>query len=172
MNKEKLKEYIDKRLREVKNYNFLEVVSKYDKQREIANRTDELLKLNEFIQSIPEENRTSLFFECPICHTKAGVDFAHQDEQCNLIKFNVNDKVKIKLSELGKAIYYHQYDDLNKQHGRVVITPRYPQVDEHGYSEMQLWCIMQLFGQYITMTGTVENNTLPFETTILIKAGD
>ena len=28
-------------------------------------------------------------------------------------EFNINDFVKVKLTEKGKYIYYHQFDDIN-----------------------------------------------------------
>lgn len=81
-----------------------------------------------------------------------------------MIKFNINDTVKVKLTDMGKDIYYHQYDQFN-------LTPEYPEVDEIGYTKFQLWELMRLYGQCISMTGTVKNNTLPFHTEIIILKG-
>lgn len=83
-------------------------------------------------------------------------------------EFNINNSVKVKLTDYGKEIYYHQYDYLNQSYGKEIIEPRYPKVDENGYATFQLWNLMELYGKYISMTGTVEQNTLPFETTIFI----
>jgi hypothetical protein len=60
--------------------------------------------------------------------------------------FNINDYVKAKLTDLGREIYYHQYDETNKQYGREVIKPHYPDIDTDGYSTFQLWKLMTLYG--------------------------
>lgn len=61
---------------------------------------------------------------------------------------NLNDTVKFKLTDYGKEIWYHQYDDLNKF---FTIEPEYPKVDEDGYTYMQLWSFMKLYGKHIYM---------------------
>lgn len=81
---------------------------------------------------------------------------------------NINKAVKVKLTNLGKDLYYHQYDKFNIHSGKPSIQPSYPKVDENGYTSFQLWELMQLYGQSLTMGGTVESNTLPFETEIII----
>jgi hypothetical protein len=85
-------------------------------------------------------------------------------------KFNINDKVKVKLTDYGRDIYYHQYDWINGINifSKTVIKPSYPKIDADGYTTFQLWHLMELYGQYLEMTGSVEQNTLPFETEILI----
>lgn len=62
---------------------------------------------------------------------------------------NLNDTVKFKLTDYGKDIWYHQYDNLNRVAGKEVIKPSYPKVDEDGYTSMQLWCFMELYGPHI-----------------------
>ena len=69
-------------------------------------------------------------------------------------KLNLNQFVKVKFTDLGKDIYYHQYDFLieaMKARGIKPISPSYPPVDKDGYSTMQLWSFMQLFGPHIIM---------------------
>ena len=68
------------------------------------------------------------------------------------MKINLNEPVKVKLTDWGKEIFYHQYDRVNKAVGREVCKPRYPKEDENGYTEFQLWCFMELYGEYIGMT--------------------
>ncbi len=65
------------------------------------------------------------------------------------MKINLNESVKVKLTDLGKEIFYHQYDKINKAVGREVCKPRYPTEDENGYTKFQLWCFIQLYGEYI-----------------------
>lgn len=67
-------------------------------------------------------------------------------------KLNLNSTVKVKLNDRGKDIYYHRFDDLNrlfKSRGAKPLDPRYPVVDEDGFSEFQLWSFMHLYGEYM-----------------------
>lgn len=69
-------------------------------------------------------------------------------------KLNLNQHIKVKFTDHGKDIYYHQYDSLievMKAKGVKPITPSYPPVDEEGYSTMQLWCFIELYGPHIHM---------------------
>lgn len=69
-------------------------------------------------------------------------------------KLNLNQHVKVKLTDLGKDIYYHQFDGLieaMKARGVNPITPSYPPVDKDGFSTMQLWCFIELYGPHIGM---------------------
>lgn len=69
-------------------------------------------------------------------------------------KLNLNNFVKVKFTDHGKDIYYHQYDgliELMKARGVKPIQPSYPTVDEDGYSTMQLWCFIELYGPHIGM---------------------
>lgn len=70
-----------------------------------------------------------------------------------MVQINLNDTVKFKLTDLGKDIYYHQYDDLIEYLKKKGITPSFkqqiPKVDENGYTTMQLWCFIELYGNYI-----------------------
>lgn len=64
-------------------------------------------------------------------------------------KLNWNDCVKVKLTDHGKDIYFHQYDNLIEE--GLHIEREYPKVDEDGFSEFQLWPFMNLYGPYINM---------------------
>lgn len=65
------------------------------------------------------------------------------------IKININDFIKVKLTDLGKDIFYHRIDEVNEKYGREVLKPRYPKEDENGYTEFQLWDFMSLYGSYM-----------------------
>ena len=65
------------------------------------------------------------------------------------IKININDFIKVKLTKLGKEIYYHRVDGVNEKYGRKVFKPRYPKEDENGYTDFQLWDFMQLYGPHM-----------------------
>lgn len=69
-------------------------------------------------------------------------------------KINLNDRVKVKLTPLGAEIYYHQYDEVNKQikeNGGMELEPIMPQIDKDGYTEFQLHHFISLYGEHIGM---------------------
>lgn len=68
------------------------------------------------------------------------------------IRINLNEPIKIKLTDWGKEIYYHQYDKVNQIAGREICKPKFPKEDENGYTEFQLWCFIELYGEYMGMT--------------------
>ena len=68
----------------------------------------------------------------------------------NYLKLNWNSKVKVKLTDYGKDIYFHQYDHLIERGAS--ITPTYPIEDNDGFTSFQLWVFMNLYGPYISMT--------------------
>ena len=67
-----------------------------------------------------------------------------------LKKLDWNMPIKVKLTDHGKDIYFHQFDSLIAR--GVNIKPSYPIVDEHGFSTFQLWSFMMLYGQHIGLT--------------------
>ena len=68
------------------------------------------------------------------------------------IRINLNEPIKVKLTDWGKEIYYHQYDRINQIAGRKIYEPRFPKEDESGYTEFQLWCFIELYGEHMGMT--------------------
>lgn len=81
---------------------------------------------------------------------------------------SMNDFVKVKLTDHGKDIFYHQFDDLNmfiKVQGGKPIEPRMPEVDADGYTRIQLWELMKIFGPHIGMglPSPFENNVIVIE---------
>ena len=85
------------------------------------------------------------------------------------IDFNINDYVKVKLTEKGKYIYDHRYDETNIELLKREITPIVPiklEYDEEGYTEFQLWHLMEIYGKYL-----FNGCDIPFETTIKFKKG-
>jgi len=90
-------------------------------------------------------------------------------------KFNINDTVKVKLTDYGKECLRKDYDDFLERGRRLVEDKEYvpfefrlPEEDKEGYSEWQLWVLMEKFGRH-TGWGFAD---LPFETTILLKECD
>ena len=75
-----------------------------------------------------------------------------------VIKFNINDRARVKLTEFGRQVWL--LDWLQYRTGKDAVIPEVP-VDSEGYFESQLHDIMHVFGSTIYMGGP-----LPFETTI------
>lgn len=67
------------------------------------------------------------------------------------MKINLNEYIKVKLTDLGKDIYYHRYDNLNNYYGREVLKPSFPEEDENGYTKFHLWEFIELYGEHIGM---------------------
>ena len=65
------------------------------------------------------------------------------------IKINLNETVKVKLTDLGKYIYFHRFDAINARAGETVIQPRWPKIDENGYTTFQLWDFMNIYGEHL-----------------------
>lgn len=82
------------------------------------------------------------------------------------VDINLNDFVKFKLTDKGKDIYYHQYDEINALWGRQIAKPHYPKTDANGYTEMQLWDFMRLYGEHMDMgmENVIEPLDLIYET--------
>lgn len=68
------------------------------------------------------------------------------------IKINLNEIVKVKLTDLGKYIYFHRFDAINAKAGETVIQPRWPKVDGNGYTSFQLWEFMAIYGEHLGLT--------------------
>lgn len=78
------------------------------------------------------------------------------------VAFNVNDKVRVKLTPRGLDILHRAHDEFSKQvRSAPPFTP--PEVDADGWCEVQLWTLMQDFGAHI-----YNGCQVPFETTIQI----
>lgn len=69
------------------------------------------------------------------------------------IKINLNDFIKVKLTETGKEIFNHRFDELNKKyrHGMEIYKNIPLKEDENRYTEFQLWDFMQIYGHYMYM---------------------
>ena len=77
------------------------------------------------------------------------------------VEFNINDYVKVKITETG-------IDELKKQHEILKAMGfegefKIPEVDENGYVKFQMHRLMHTFGR-LTSIGF----ECPFETTVLI----
>lgn len=71
---------------------------------------------------------------------------------------NLNDMVRVKLTDHGREILRKDYEDRFAKYGRKYVPPK---EDSDGWSKWQLWALFQDFGQHIHLGGR-----LPFETII------
>ena len=87
----------------------------------------------------------------------------HANERTAAMRFNVNDHVKVKLTDVGRRAIVKNHERLFGARAN-----QYPmrKVDEDadGWSRWQLWDLMQEFGPHI-----VSGCHPPFETTIEIE---
>ena len=77
-------------------------------------------------------------------------------------QLNLNSVIKVKLTDYGKDIFYHQYDYVNQYitaHKGKAIEPRYPDVDENGFTKFQLWDFFQIYNDYLVLG----SNKMPIE---------
>lgn len=76
---------------------------------------------------------------------------------------NINKYVRIKLTEFGFEKLKKDHENLRQKYPTIgEYTP--PEVDEDGFCEMQLWVVMNTFGENL-FSGSSD---LPFETDIQI----
>lgn len=64
------------------------------------------------------------------------------------IEFNINDNVKIKLTQKGIDYYLSSYDFLPKLRLKTVKENFYKRIDKEGFVEMQFHQVMEYFGQF------------------------
>ena len=79
------------------------------------------------------------------------------------MKLNINEYVKVKLTDKGRAIHKKQYEELFASCPELM-NYRPPREDADGWSKWQLWDLMQRFGPHISLGVEV-----PFETEIEIE---
>jgi hypothetical protein len=120
---------------------------------------DDLISRQEAIDVVEESRRLNH-------HQDGKAACAHEYEHRHFLKIlrdlppaqpepihiNLNEPIKVKLTDWGKEIYYHQYDRTNQIAGREICKPRFPREDENGYTEFQLWCFIELYGMHMGMT--------------------
>lgn len=77
------------------------------------------------------------------------------------MKFNVNNYVRVRLTSYGKEILRKQFDEMHEKFPSAFREFALPKEDSEGWSEWQMWYLMEKFGDYIRLGGDV-----PFETEI------
>lgn len=81
--------------------------------------------------------------------------------------FNINDKVKVKLTPYGEEIHYKHFSIFKgwlPEHMKKLISLE-PEKDEDGYTTYQLWELMNIFGSEMHMGAdqVFENNIILLE---------
>ena len=66
--------------------------------------------------------------------------------------FNINEIVKVKLTQKGKLIYLEHQIEIQKRFNRDRIkidVPLNVEIDSEGFSSLQLWRFMEIFGSHM-----------------------
>lgn len=77
------------------------------------------------------------------------------------MKFNINHTVKVRLTDKGRQIHQDNFYELFGGKPNAIIPYRPPAEDKDGWSEWQLWHLMEEFGPHVGLGGLT-----PFETEI------
>lgn len=88
------------------------------------------------------------------CHPLETASRSAEGGPMKTVKLNLNDEVRVKLTDLGKYVYYHRFDKLHKllkARGVSLLEPQMPRVDPDGFTTMQLWSFIELYGNHIGM---------------------
>ncbi len=83
------------------------------------------------------------------------------------MKLNMNDNVKVKLTQRGKEILQERFEKFHKNYPTSFTKFELPKEDKRGYSKWQLWRLFSVFGEHISMGLDV-----PFELDIEIRESD
>lgn len=82
----------------------------------------------------------------------------------NYKEFNINEYVYVKLTDYGKEILKERRKTLNEvliSKGIEPFTNDLVKTDKDGYTQFQLWELMSIFGNFISVSSKI-----PFETII------
>ena len=96
---------------------------------------------------------------CDNCHIHTG-NFSNRDSAVAVwnfrrnIRCNLNDSIRVRLTDYGKSVYAAKIDAINAYYGRKVIKDNQPSIDAEGYSRFQLWDFMNIFGEVLYMGNT------------------
>lgn len=120
--------------------------------------------MKEFADFVRRSNNSD-FAPTPTWNDAVSLVGSMPSVQPEPIRINLNEPIKVKLTDWGKEIYYHQYDRINQIAGREVCKPSFPKEDENGYAEFQLWCFMELYGECmgITLPNAIEPLEIVYE---------
>lgn len=82
------------------------------------------------------------------------------------VSINLNDTVRVKLNDVGLAIYRQAAEDLRaslpEKAQQYVATE--PKIEPDGTYRTQMWAIMQMFGPHLSM-----GSEQPFGTEVILE---
>lgn len=81
-----------------------------------------------------------------------------------MITFNINQPVRVKLTNLGRRILEDQHHNFYLENNLPPKPYKPPKEDVEGWSSHPLWYLMEAFGSYVKIGAE-----LPFDTTIEIE---
>lgn len=87
-----------------------------------------------------------------------------------MYQVNLNEYVKVKLTDHGINILKKERNELNKrmaERGFTGFGEYEPKTDENGYTSFQMWDLMQRLGPYVSI-----GNRMPFEPEIIITKAE
>jgi len=88
--------------------------------------------------------------------SKSKMEFENMKDRFRDV--NINEFIKVKLTDKGKEIYRNYYNDIDDEYVPTL------DVDEEGFCKFQLWEFMRIFGEHFHMGGD-----LPCETNVKIQ---
>ena len=91
--------------------------------------------------------------------SKAVMELRKMKEDGRFKDVNLNEYIKVKLTDKGKEIYRNYYHEIDDE--KVLKTL---DIDEEGYCKFQLWYFMEIFGEHFRM-----GCYLPCETNVKIQ---
>lgn len=68
------------------------------------------------------------------------------------IHIKLNEPIKVRLTDFGKQVHFHMWDDWNEIVGEDSehrVEPSYPEEDENGYTTFLLCDFMQTYGRFV-----------------------
>ncbi len=77
--------------------------------------------------------------------SKARIEFENMKDRFRDV--NLNEYIKVKLTDKGKEIYRNYYNDIYDDYVPTL------DVDEEGFCKFQLWYFMRIFGEHFNMGG-------------------
>lgn len=83
------------------------------------------------------------------------------------IKYNINDKVRVRLTDVGRQIYREECNALRRAVPSYNVSGSVPE-DSEGWSTWTMWELMRLFGTQMYMG----NTAYPFHMGIELVVGD
>ena len=72
-----------------------------------------------------------------------------------LVEFNLNEMVRIKLTEKALQIHRQDFDDFVRETGLKDMFYLPPLMDKDGWHKEQLWQLMRLYGPHMYNGGPV-----------------